>query len=50
MPSNNTNLRVPDKKTINIAPVAHMRKKGFANGSNRNLSIKPSGPTRPRKK
>ena len=49
MPSK-TNLRIPDKKTINIAPVARMRQKGFAQGGNRNLSIKPSGPTRPRKK
>jgi len=50
MPSNNTSLRVPTKHTINTPVVARMRKKGFAQGGNRNLSFKPSGPTRPRKK
>jgi hypothetical protein len=46
----NTSLRVPQKQTINTPAVAHIRKKGFYQGGNRNLSIKPSGPTRPRKK
>jgi hypothetical protein len=50
MPSNNTNLRIPDKKTIKTPSVVHLRMKGFKQGPNRNMSVKGSGPTKPRRK